>query len=477
MNQKDDKKSRGKPKIGQAASTELERKLNLHAAGIDVGSEEHWVCVPSDHADTPVRKFGAFTVDLEAAANWLVECGITTVAMESTGSYWIPLYDVLEAHGLVVVLTNTHNVKYAPRRKTDMLDCQWIQYLHSIGMLSASFRPDVEIRALRTFLRHRDNLTRDAATHVQRVQKALIEMNVLLHNVISDITGVSGRRILDAILVGERNPDVLAGLAHARIQASSEEIANALQGHWQEEPIFVIRQSLAAYDHFHSLIDACDVEIEKKLAALAPFERPPVAAVSDSGAASTTPPVASQGIKKPRRKPTKNTPKKDLLPHLVSAAGVDLTEIPGIEVVVFLILISEIGRDVSKWRNAKAFASWLDLAPKPQISGGRTIGHAQRRYSNRAARALRMAAQSASRSNTYLGAYYRRLKSRLGPRHAMKALAHKLALLVYHMLRTGQSYRQIGCEEYEARFRERAVNNLVRRAKELGFQVSPVLPA
>lgn len=436
--------------------------INPSAAGIDVGASEMWVCVPGETDQERVRQLGTDTVELEAIAAWLLQRGVKTVAMESTGVYWIPLFQILENHGLEVCLVNARHVKNVPgRRKTDRLDCRWLQKLHACGLLSASFRPTAAICRLRTCMRHRANLVREQAAQVQRMQKAMREMNVQLDAAVSDVTGVSGIRIMEAILAGERDPETLARMADRRVQKSPEQIARCLQGDYRPEHLFVLRQALAAYRFFLEQMRDCDGEVERYSGAL---ER-------TAGRAGTTLPVAAAG-EKPKQK-TRNAPEYDVRTHLHRLAGVDLTRIPGIGELTAQGLISETGLDMSRWQTPRRFASWLDLCPSPKVSGGRVIGQGRRHASNRASQMFRQAASSMSHSPSWLGSFYRRMRVRLGAGPAVKATAHKLALIYYHVLSTHTEYRQIDTQQYDLRLRERTIRNLQRRARQLGMDLVP----
>jgi len=436
--------------------------INPDAAGIDVGASEMWVCVPGECDRERVRKFGTDTVELEAIAAWLQERGVKTVAMESTGVYWIPLYQVLENHGLEACLVNARHVKNVPgRRKTDRLDCQWLQKLHACGLLSNSFRPTPEICRLRSCLRHRATLVQEQATHIQRMQKALREMNVQLDAAVSDVTGVSGLRILDAIVGGQHDPKALAELADRRVRKSPEQIARCLQGDYRPEHLFVLRQSLAAYRFFVEQMRDCDREVERYNAQLE----------QAFGRAQTALPEAPPDQAAKRKKG--NVPEYDVRTHLYRLAGVDLTLIPGIGELTAQGLLSETGLDMSHWASEKEFASWLDLCPSPKISGGRVIGPGRRHAANRAAQWFRQAASTLKNSHCWLGSFYRRIRVRHGGGVAVKATAHKLALIYYNVLATRTEYRPIDPQQYEARLRERVIRNLQRRARQLGMELVP----
>ena len=431
--------------------------INKNAAGIDIGSGEHWVCVPSDRAEQNVRCFGCFTPDLMALAEWLIECRVETVAMEATGVYWIPVFQILEAKGLEVNLVNAHHVKTVPGRKSDVLDCQWLQKLHTCGLLSASFRPRDQVCVLRSYIRQRETLIKEAATHVQRMQKALIMMNLQLHKVVSDITGATGMAIIRAMVAGERNPHKLAELKDRRIHSSSEQIAHALTGDYRAEHLFVLQQELTLYDIYQQQIAATDQEIEK---CLAKFE----SQTEDS-------PPPRKGKK--RKKAPGNEPKFDLHRHLFRISGVDFTQIDGLNVLTVQTILSEVGLDPTRFPTVKHFCSWLGLCPGSRITGGKVKSSQTRKVVNRAANAFRLAAQSLSRSCSALGAFYRRMRSRLGAPKAITATAHKLARMFYRLWTTREAYSDPGVDYYQQQYRERMVNNLQKKALDLGFELVP----
>jgi transposase len=430
--------------------------VRTDAAGIDIGARRIHVAVAAERDARPVREFQTFTQDLYALANWLESCGIRTVAMESTGVYWIPLFQILEARGLEVCLVNARHVKHVPGRKTDIADCQWLQYLHAVGLLTASFRPAQTICGVRSLLRHRESLIQAAAAHVHRMQKALDQMNLQLHHVISDITGLTGLAIIDAILGGERDAVKLATLRNWRVKASAETITKALVGDYRPEHVFTLRQSLNAYRYYQQLVAECDVEIERHLTAL-PDAQPGV----------LSPPAPA------RRKPRGNEPDFDLRAHLCRVFGVDLTTIPGIDVLTAHTLLTEVGPDLSKFPTADAFASWLGLCPDNRISGGKVLSVKTRRVKNRAALALRMSAQAVQGSRAALGGYYRRMRAKLGGPKAITATAHKLARVVYHLIATKQSYDESIFLKHEASHRDRVQKRLHAQAAALGLRLVP----
>jgi transposase len=434
--------------------------VHPNAAGLDIGAETIWACVPSDRDPTPVRSFGTCTPDLVALADWLVACRITTVAMESTGVYWIPIYDLLEARGLHVVLVNAHHLKIVPGRKSDVQDCQWIQRLHSYGLLRGSFRPDADITVLRAYTRQRATLVEQRAVHIQLMQKAMQQMNLQLTQVVSDITGVTGLQIIRAIVAGERDPVVLAQFRHPRCRSSQETIAKALTGSYRAEHVFALSQALTLYDCYTTQIAACDAEIERQYAVMEP--------VWDD---DTPPPPLPPDPK--RTTHSKNAPAGDVRQALYDLLGIDLTAVDGLHASTVQIIISEIGTDMGKWPTEKHFCSWLGLAPHHDITGGRIVRRRTLKVRNRAAQALRMAAQAVSRSQTALGAFYRRIRARAGPERAVTATAHKLARIIYHLLKQHEPYTPLHAEVYEEQQRDRAVRQLERRAARLGFTLAP----
>jgi transposase len=431
--------------------------LNLNAAGIDVGERAHYVAIPAGRAAVNVRQFGSFTNDLYRLAEWLSECGIETVVMEATGVYWIPLFEILEARGLEVRLVNARHVKNVSGRKSDVLDCQWLQQLHTYGLLQGAFRPVEEICVLRAYLRQRGMLVKSAAAHIQHLQKALQQMNLLLHTVVSDITGVTGMKIMRAILAGERNPQVLAASRDQRCKQSAAVIAESLVGNYREEHLFALRQALELYEVYQAQIAACDREIERQLASFAPV-------------VEGEPPAPKRGANAAKES------ERALRTHLYQMTGVDLTQLDGIQATTAVVLIAEIGCDMSRWPSAKHFASWLGLCPGTKVSGGKVLASRTKRVANRAATALRLAASSLYRSRSALGAYFRRLKARLGAPQAITAVAHKLARLVYSLLKHGTEYVDAGQDYYEQQYKARVMKNLKQRAKQLGYELVPTAP-
>jgi transposase len=433
--------------------------LNLNAAGVDIGATEIYIAVPGDRDPQPVRCFSTFTEDLHAAADWLKACHIETVAMESTGVYWIPLFQILEARGFQVLLVNAHHVKNVPGRKSDVSDCQWLQYLHSVGLLRGSFRPEQAVCTVRSILRHRDGLVQMASSHVQHMQKALDQMNLQLHHVISDITGLTGITILEAILAGERNPHQLAKLRHRRVKATEETIAKSLVGDYRREHLFTLRQSLAAFRQYQDWIADCDREIAQYLEQFESKLDPPPGPTSPSEDGS---------------QPKTSEPRFDLQTHLHRIFGVDLTQVPGVHVLTTQTLLAELGPNLSRFEDGSALASWLGLCPDNRISGGKVLSVKTRKVKNRAATALRMAAHSLHHSQSFLGHFYRRMRAKLGAPKAITATAHKLARIIYHMVTTGHAYDETICAHNEVQNRQRLEARLRKQARELGLQVVAV---
>ena len=434
-----------------------------NCAGIDVGSASHFVSVPPDRDPQPVREFKSFTDDLVRLAAWLDACGIKTVVMESTGVYWIALYELLESRGFEMHLVNARHVKSVSGRKSDVLDCQWIRELMSYGLLKGAFRPSQdrpsqEVCALRAIMRQRDMLLASQSRHVQHMQKALAEMNIQLTNVISDIVGETGQRIVRAIVAGERDRDRLAELRGPRIHASEVEIARALEGTWRPEHLFALKQAVVLFECYAGLLAECDRELEQMLKPLA------------------RPDVDLEGLGKPKRRGrAKNAPRFDVRGALFGVCGVDLTRIDGIDTTTALKVIAETGPDLSRFPTAKRFASWLSLCPNTRISGGKRLRGGERKRANRAGQALRQAAVSMQTSKSALGAYFRRMAGRLGQGIAVKATAHKLARLVYQALTKGMVYVDRGVAAEDQRYAERTLKRLTKRAAVLGYALTPII--
>lgn len=439
--------------------------INPDAAGIDIGKTHHWVCVPEGRADNSVRRFETFTCDLYDIASWLKQCGVTTIAMESTGVYWIPIFQILEKEGFEVFLVNARHLKNVPGRpKTDNLDCRWIQKLHSFGLLAASFRPEDNICQIRSLIRHRDTLIRQKATSIHHMQKSLEQMNIKLGNVISDIVGVSGLRIIRAILQGQRDFNTIAQLKDKRAKATKEEIIKSLQGDYRNEHLFTLQQALNQFDFYQAQIIECDQEIEKLLLAM------------DKKTATQQGQVTfafyNNSNLKTKRK-SSNDPAYDARNMFFDITGIDLIAVDGLGENTVQTILFEVGLDMEKWPTAKHFTAWLGLAPNPKISGGKNIGQQKRKVKNRAAQAFRMAAAALQNSKCALGAFFRRIKGRSGFKKAVAATARKLAVIFYNMLKNGTEYKQFSEEDYLKRFQEQMLKKLQRQAKIMGYQVVP----
>ncbi len=429
-------------------------RLHPHAAGIDCGSAEHFVAVPPDRDANPVQSFPTFTADLQRLAAWLTTCRITHVAMEATGVYWIPIFEILDARGFQVILVNARHVKNLPGRKSDVSDCEWLRDLHILGLLRGSFRPADGIVALRGYLRHRTTLIESTGALVQRMQKALVQMNVQLPVVVSDITGVTGLRILRDIVAGQRDPQRLARHRDYRCRASEEDLVAALTGNYRPEHLFVLQQNLELFDVHQAQLTACDHAIEAHLAALA---------------AQASAPTAPLPAARPRQKARDNEPRFELRTPLHQLTGVDLSQIDGIGPYNAVRLLSEIGTDMTRWPTEKHFTAWLTLAPQNKISGGRLLSSRTQPSKNRAAAILRLAAMNLGRTQTALGAFYRRLAFRVGKAKAITATARKIAILVYRTLKHHLVYVDPGAAAYDAKDRTRVLRRLHHRAAHLGF--------
>jgi transposase len=434
--------------------------VHPNAAAIDVGATMHMAAVSADRTPEPVRSFGTFTTDLHRLVNWLKECGVETVVMESTSVYWIPIFEILDARGFAVFLVNARDAKHVPGRKTDVSDAQWLQRLHSYGLLRASFRPKGQIAELRAYVRQRERLLEYAASHIQHMQKALTEMNLQLHHVVADITGATGLRVIRSILAGEHDPRELAHLRDYRCHASAETIEKALTGSYRAEHLFALEQALALYDAYHEKVSACDARIEAVLKELS----------IGRGRCSGT------ELPSPRRSRTDqaNALAFDVRAALFALLGKDITKIDGLGPYLSLKLIAECGDDLSAWPSPKHFTSWLCLAPSNKISGGKVLSSRTRRSGSRAAALLRLAAVTVGRTDTALGAFYRRLSARIGKAKAVTATARKIAVLFYNAVRYGMEYVDPGASFYETRYRTRVVDNLHRRAKAFGFVLMPL---
>jgi transposase len=449
----------GKKKKQRAEVTELDalEQINLNAAGVDIGAEEIFVAVPKGRDEESVRVFPTFTSDLRRIADWLEACGVETVAMESTGVYWIPLYEMLESRGFEVNLVNARHVKNVSGRKSDILDCQWIQQLHTYGLLQPSFRPTERICAIRSLVRHRDMLIQYRAAHIQHMQKALHLMNIQLTNVLSDITGVTGMKIIRAIVAGERDREVLAGYRDKRCAKTKLEIAKSLEGNYRREHLFALQQAVELYDFYAQQLQACDAELEALYNEFEPPDQP------------GTPPPDPRTSKR-----RKNQPYFDLAQSLYRLTGVDLTEVDGLDALTVQTILSEIGTDMSAWPTVKHFASWLRLCPNNEVTGGKVKRRGTQPTQNRASTAFRVAAQSLARSDSARGAFYRRMRAKHGAPKAVTATAHKLARTVYFMLKRREPYRDPGADYYEEQYRARIVRNLQRKAAKLGMRLEPI---
>lgn len=429
---------------------------NVDAAGIDIGSREHYVCVPMDRDKQNVRKFAAFTGDLKDMIAWLKKCKIKTVAMESTGVYWIPVYQILESSGFEVMLVNARHIKNVPGRKTDVKDCQWIQKLHSFGLLRGSFRPNEQICELRAFVRQRDRLIKSAAMHVNRMQKALNEMNIQLHHVISDITGVTGMNIIKAIVAGERDTKKLAEFRNPRIKSDMQTIIKALEGDYRKEHLMVLEQELEIYEFYQKQITKCDKVIEELYQK---FDK-----------------CDGDNLTNSKKRKSKNAPNFDLRQSLYNTTGIDFTVIPGLNELGVQTIISEVGMDMSKWPTENHFTSWLGLSPANKITGGKVFDTKTRKVKNKASMTFRIAALTSGKGQSAIAGFYRRLKGRLGTPKAITATARKLACMFYRLLKYGQNYVEKGIEAYNKKYNETMVKNLEKHALRLGFEVVKIEP-
>ena len=433
------------------------QQINLNAAGVDIGAEEIYVAVPVGRDRQSVRAFGTFTADLHQIVQWLKSCGIDTVAMEATGVYWVPLYEVLESNGFDVNLINARHIKNVSGRKTDVIDCQWIQQLHTYGLLQASFRPPEHICSVRSLVRHRDMLLRYRAAHIQHMQKALELMNLKLTNVLSDITGVTGMKIIRSVVAGEHSPEVLASYRDRRCAKSESEIAKSLEGHYKQEHLFALQQAVELFDFYTQQIQACDAQLEALYAQFSPPDRP-----------GTPPPAAKKG------KHSKNHPDFDLAQSLYRMTGVDLTQIDGLDALSVQTILTEIGTDMTKWPTVKHFTSWLGLCPNNKVTGGKVKQRGREETKNRANLAFRRGAQSLARSQSAIGAFYRRIRAKHGGPQAVVATGHKLARIVYFMLKRREPYQDPGADYYDQRYQARVIRHLTHRAAKLGFKLEPI---
>jgi len=437
--------------------------VHPHAAGLDIGAREIFGCIPPDRDGETVQVFGTFTPDLHRLAEWLVANRVNTVALESTGVYWIPAFEVLEARGLKVYLVNARYIKHVPGRKSDVQDCQWIQKLHALGLLMGSFRPDEEMCALRAYLRHRADLLQHRAAHILHMQKAFQQMNIQLAQVLRDITGETGMAIVRAIVGGERDSVKLAQLRDYRCKSSEATIAKALTGNWKAEYLFALKQALALYDFYSQQIAACDAQIQQQYSTMKPRWEVPLEQSTESAPAY-------------QAKKSKNAYGVDIQAAIIRLTGVDIAAVCGIGPSLAQTILSEIGTDMSKWPTDKHFASWLGLAPHNDISGGKVLRSRTLPTHNRAGQAFRQAATSVAHASSALGAYYRRKRAQGGPLFAQVATAHKMARIVYFLFKYHVQYQDIGAAAFEHKQHEREVAALRKKAAKLGFTLSAPTP-
>jgi transposase len=435
--------------------------LDPHTAGIDIGATALTAAVPPDRDAQPVRTFGTFTGDLETLAQWLLACGVQRVAMEATGVYWIPVWQLLAAAGLQCCLVNPRHVKNVRGRKSDVSDAQWLQHLHAVGLLQPSFRPEDHICALRTLYRQREHLVEQAAQQIQLMQKSLDQMNLHLHHVLSDLAGVSGQRILQAILAGERDPQVLAGLRDRRVRADGATVVAALTGDWRPEHLFTLRQAHATFTHFAAQVQACDAELEAWL------RQHPVAPEAQQ------PPTPPAPPKQNDHRNAVRLPELNLQQELHQRFGVDLVAVPSLGVTTVCALYTELGADLSAFESSARFCSWLDLCPNPQKSNQRVLRSGTRRIRHRVAGLFRQAAESMARSDCHLGSFYRQMRAKLGPPQAVTATAHKIARIFFHMVTTKEAYDATIYERKDEQAKQRRLARLKREAKALGFALQP----
>lgn len=459
--------SKSKPKKLKDCNANQLPVIEANACGIDVGAESIFVCVPHGRDSEPIREFSTFTADLHNAARWMKKCGITTIAMESTAFYWIPVYEVLDQHGFDVNLVNAYYVKNVPGRKTDVCDARWIQHLHSVGLLPGSFRPDDEVVKLRSMIRHRQRLIQNGADQLNHVQMALELLNIKIQHAVSDISGKTGSNIIEAILSGERDPKVLSNHRDPRCKNSKEIIAQSLEGNWREEHLLALNHAWKAYHFFHSQVLECEREIEKWMETVQKHD------------------IVSSNIPKPGKK-VKGSAKKiynqspysfDLRTQLHKWAGVDLCAVPGINENIAAKILSEIGTDMTQWKSSKHFTSWASLCPGNKISGGKRLSGRTRPSKNRVREGLGMAAQSLSHSDSYLGAYYRRMRGKFDGKKANRAAAHKLARIIYVMLKEKKEYTNLTAADFDELHKEKTLNNLEKKAKAYGFKLVPISEA
>jgi transposase len=454
------KKSKRTPGIEEAHPFSGMSRVNPNAAGVDIGAVEIFACVSGDEATQIVKAFGNYTVDLQALGGWLKQYGIRTVVMESTGVYWIPLFEELERQGFECLLISSRSLRRVPGKKSDITDSQWIQTLHSYGLLEGSFRPQADLVSLRSMLRHRAQLMEHRAPHILHMQKELLQMNAQLSQALSDVMGETGRAIIRAIVAGVRSPKLLSTLRDPGCKHSEEEIEKALTGTWREEHLFVLKQSLELYDFYTRQVEACDAEIDRMYGLIRP-----------DWEAGELPPIP----KKKQSSHSKNAPKNvwEIRQHLKRITGVDISLVDGFGVSLAQTVIMEVGTDMGKFPSEKHFSSWLGLAPKHEISGGKVLKNKTLKTKNRAGQAFRMAAQSVKQADCPFGMLYRRLRSRLGPAQATVATAHAIARVVYRMLKYQVEYEPLSVSEYEKRNHDRQIKYLEKKAAKFGFQLAP----
>ena len=460
------KHSKHKPPRTGKAKPEL-AAINPDAAGADIGAREIVVCVPADRDEQPVRTFATFTEDLEALAAWLVRCRVSTIAMESTGMYWIPLFQILEQRGIDVRLVNARHVKHVPGRKSDVSDAQWLQYLHSVGLLRGSFRPPQQTCALRSLVRHRESVVAQAADQVRHMHKCLDQMNLQIHHVISDLTGATGLAIVEAIVAGERDAEVLARHRDGRIKASEQTLEKSLRGDWREEHLLVLRLAFATWQHLRAQIEELDTALQRRVRALE-------GRLDEQAQPAVAPPTA----KRKRSKVGVNDPgdAESLRQEYYRVLGTDLTAVPAIAVLTVQGLLSEVGPDLSRFKNAAHLASWLGLCPGTKISGGKVLDARSRQGKPRFALLLRQAAQSLHRNTSALGARYRRLRSRLGAPKALTAMAHCLVRIIHRLVTKREAYDESIFAQMEAEHAKRQHQRMQRQAQAMGYSLVP-LPA
>jgi transposase len=439
--------------------------VHPHAAGLDISATDIVACVPADRDERPIRTFGVYTQDLEELADWLIACGIETAAMESTGVYWIPVYEVLETRKLDLYLVDARHLKNVPGHKSDVSDSQWIQTLHSYGLLHKAFVPEANVRALRAYWRQRTMLVEHRAAHIQHMQKALQQMNLHLTAVLSDITGVTGMQIIRAIVDGEHDPRRLAQMRDRRCQRTEQEIIKALSGNYRPEHLFSLQQALRLYDVYSQAISECDAQLKEQYQSMAGLD--------DDDAGTPLPPLpplppAKQGSH------CKNAPAFEAREEVYRLLGVDLVSVTGLQENLVQGILTEIGFDVTPWPTVKHFCSWLSLAPHNDVSGGKVLRSRTHKHRNRAGQSFRLAAQSVMRSANPYGIFYRRLAARIGKQQAMVATAHKIARAVYAMLKYRRPFELVAAQEYERRLREQEIARLRKRATRLGMNLVPL---